>query len=191
MKSSPLRDLRRDGQVSGCQDAIESGLAPEDFWSAEVEPALADFVAPVFEELCRRYVRRRFGTEAPQVGAWWGNALNRLRRDGRRTSEEVDVVAAHRNRLRLVGECKWTSRPMPLEVLTDLQEYKLPAIAEEGRLKVPGGSGPKVLLFSRSGFDPSLRAAAAEAAGAAAEAADAEAPPEAPIELLGPDEVTH
>jgi hypothetical protein len=49
---------------------------------------------------------------------------------------------------------------MPKRVLDDLHEYKVRAIKQEGRLKVPS-AGPKVVLFARSGFSDDLHAAAA------------------------------
>lgn len=48
--------------------------------------------------------------------------------------EEVDVVGAQHRRLRVIGECEWTSRPMPKRVLDDLLAYKLPAIVQAGEL---------------------------------------------------------
>jgi hypothetical protein len=68
-------------------------------------------------------------------------------------------VGAQRRNLKIVGECKWTSTPMSERVLDELREYKIPAIEQEGRLKVPS-SGPKVLLFARSGFSNELIATA-------------------------------
>lgn len=141
------------------QDGLQNGLAPADLWAADIAERLPGFVASTFEELCVLYVRRTYGATAPAVGGWWGPALNRYRRDKSRLSEEIDVAAAARSTLRLVGECKWTSSPMPLSVLTDLREFKLPAIEQEGHLKVPRG-GPRVLLFSRSGFARDLEQAA-------------------------------
>ncbi len=125
----------------------------------DIEPHLAEFVAPTFEELCVRCTRRVYGTGAPSVGSWWGPALHRHRRARERLSEEIDVVAAHRGNLRVVGECKWTTTPMPKRVLDDLREFKLPAVAQEGRLRMPAG-GPAIVLFSRSGFAPELLAEA-------------------------------
>jgi len=54
--------------------------------------------------------------------------------------------------------CQKTARPMGRAVLDDLLERKLPALAQGG---VDTG-GAQVVLFSRSGFAPELRAAAAE-----------------------------
>lgn len=64
-----------------------------------------------------------------------------------------------RRNLKVAGECKWTSTPMPKRVLDDLREFKLPAIAQEGRLKVPA-AGPEIVLFARSWFAPELVAEA-------------------------------
>lgn len=147
------------------QAALEDDLRPADLWKAVIEPDLADFVAPTFEDLCRRFVRRSAGSAAPVVGGWWGRALNSHRRKKTRLTEEIDVVAARGSRVQVVGECNWTSRPMPMKVLTDLLEFKLPALAEEGRLRLPP-EGPPILLFSRSGFSQALHArSAVEAPG--------------------------
>lgn len=141
-------------------EGLQSGLQPEQLWDAEIEPALSDFVASTFEELCIRYTRTEYGGQAPRVGGWWGPALNKHRRAKTRLSEEVDVVAAKHKNLRIVGECKWTASAMPKAVLDDLRNIKIPAIAQEKRLKV-SKEGPQVLLFSRSGFDGQLEAEAA------------------------------
>lgn len=142
------------------QDDLQTGLTPDDLWRSEILPDLADFTASAFEELCAMYVRSRHGAEAPSVGPWWGNALNHLRRAGDRTSEEIDVIGAHKRNLRIICECKWTNHPMALKVLTDLRKFKLPAVRQEQRLTVPA-AGPKVILFSRSGFAAELEVEAA------------------------------
>jgi len=136
------------------QESLRAGLRPADHYRAEVAPALPEHVAPVFESLCRRWVRRNLGARATRVEPWWGRALDRLRRDGTRTSEEIDVVGTARGRVTLVGECKWTSGRMTSKVLDDLETYKLPALRQDGaRFAAPG---PTVLLFSRSGFKAKL-----------------------------------
>jgi uncharacterized protein len=142
------------------QESLRSGLRPADHYEAEIAPALPEHVAPVFESLCRRWVRRNLGTQATRVKPWWGRALDRLRRAGERTIEEIDLVAKARGRVTLVGECKWTSGPMTAKVLADLETCKLPALRQDGlRVAAPG---PRILLFSKSGFKPSLAALAAE-----------------------------
>lgn len=96
------------------QADLEAGLAPEDLFESEIAPELAGHVAPVFEDLCREYVRAHMGATATRVGRWWGNALNRLRQSGERSTEEIDVVGTARKRVTLVGEVKWTSKPIGL-----------------------------------------------------------------------------
>lgn len=142
------------------QEGLQSGLRPRDLWDADIEPYLGDFVASTFEELCTRYTRITHGSVAPNVGGWWGTALNKHRRLKERFTEEIDVVAAQRRNLKIVGECKWTTGKMPKKVLDDLRTYKVPAIAEEKNLKVPA-EGPEILLFARSGFDRALETEAA------------------------------
>lgn len=140
------------------QESLRAGLRPADHYDAEVAPALAEHVAPVFESVCRRWVRRNLGSQATQVGPWWGRALDRLRAAGERGSEEIDVVGAARSRVTVVGECKWTSGSMTSRVLADLEGYKIPALRQAGA-RFPA-AGPTILLFSRSGFKKSLVAEA-------------------------------
>ncbi len=144
------------------QESLRAGLRPGDHYDAEVAPALAEHVAPVFESVCRRWVRRTMGREATQVGPWWGRALDRLRADGSRGSEEIDIVGSTRSRVTLVGECKWTTKKMASNVLDDLDQFKLPALSQAGARFA--ASGPRILLFSKSGFKQTLveRAAARE-----------------------------
>ncbi|MGH2914777.1 MAG: ATP-binding protein [Solirubrobacteraceae bacterium] len=141
--------------VFGNQEGLQEGLSPQDLWDSDIEPHLAGFIAPTFEELCVRYTRRVHGADAPKVGSWWGLSLNKHRQSRERLTEEIDVVGAQRRSLKVAGECKWTSTPMPKAVLDDLRTHKLPAIQQEGRLRIPA-SGPRILLFSRSGFSPEL-----------------------------------
>ncbi len=113
----------------------------------------AEHVAPVFESLCRRWVRRNLGTRRPGlplVGPRAGPAP----RGGERTSEEIDVVGRRRGRVTVVGECKWTSGPMTAKVLDDLERFKLPALRQDG-LRV-ASPVRQILLFSKSGFKPNL-----------------------------------
>jgi hypothetical protein len=83
-----------------------------------------------------------------------GRALDRLRADGERTSEEIDVVGAARSRVTVVGECKWTGGRMTGKVLSDLESYKIPALRQAGARFAAGG--PTILLFSKSGFKDNL-----------------------------------
>lgn len=136
------------------QESLRSGLQPADHYESEIAPALAEHLAPVFEQLCRRWTRANLGAQAPLVTPWWGRALDRLRQQGERSSEEIDVVGIARSRVTVVGECKWTNSPMASAVLDDLERFKLPALHQDGiRL---AATGPTVLLFSKGGFAPDL-----------------------------------
>jgi len=146
--------------VFGFQESLRAGLRPADHYDAEVAPALPDHVAPVFERLCRRWVRATLGSRATRVEPWWGRSLDRLRAAGERGSEEIDVVATSRSRVTMVGECKWTSGRMSRGVLADLEQFKVPALRQAGARFGP--DGPQILLFSKSGFKDSLAAEAAE-----------------------------
>jgi hypothetical protein len=136
------------------QADLEAGLVPADLFDAEVAPALAEHVAPVFEDACRAHARSAYGSVAPRVGRWWGMARHDLRRAGVRSTEEIDIVGMARNRVTLVGEAKWTAAPLDVTVLRDLTEYKLPALEQAG-FKL--GGKPVTVLYSKAGYTNGLR----------------------------------
>lgn len=139
------------------QADLEAGLRAEDLYDREIEPALAEHVAPVFEDLCREHTRRSFGGAATRVGRWWGNSLNRLRKQGARTTEEIDIVGTACKRVTLVGEVTWTNEPLGEKILDDFATYKIPALEQDGfRL----ADKVTTVLFSRSGYCAGLRARA-------------------------------
>ncbi|MGH3939909.1 MAG: ATP-binding protein [Pseudonocardiaceae bacterium] len=142
------------------QADLEAGLTPAELYRVEIAPALADHVAPVFELLCRAHVRGTIGVSVSRVGRWWGHARHDLRRAGRRSTEEIDLVGLARNRVVLVGEAKWTSKPLDVSILRDLAEYKVPALQQAGFTL---GEPLRTVLYSRSGFAEGLaRRAAAD-----------------------------
>ena len=138
------------------QEELRAGLAAGDHFDRNVAPHLAEHVSPVFEELCRDWVRADRAGTGESVGRWWGPARHDLRRQRLATTEEIDIVAVSGRAVTVVGECKWTAQPMRRAVLDDLLERKVPALAQVG----VDVSGARVALFSRSGFAPDLRAAA-------------------------------
>lgn len=135
------------------QSGLESGLRARELYDGEVAPALADHVAPVFEDWCRSWLRANRGTVASQFGAWWGNAANEVRRTGERSSEEIDAVGTLRGRVTLVAECKWTTRRMTPTIVSDLDTYKFPALRDSGFHVAPR---PMIVLFSKAGYSTSL-----------------------------------
>lgn len=74
-------------------------VEPARLWDEVVRPRLDEHMGPVFEEICRAFVRRT--TSLPfqplRVGEWWDD-------DSR---NQVDVVALGGGGELLVGECKW------------------------------------------------------------------------------------
>jgi len=139
------------------QEDLKTGLPAAVLYRDEVAPALGDHVSPAFEALCREWVLRT--GLATRVGTWWGNALNDLRRDGTRQSEEIDVVGLRRASVVVVGECKWQNSRMGLDVLQALESYKIPALRQAGTRLAKDLS---IVLFSKSGFARGLTEAAKE-----------------------------
>lgn len=97
-----------------------------------------------FEEVCRSWVWAQ-GEQGcipfrPQrVGSWWD------------AHAQIDVAAVNDEYI-LLGECRWRSRPLGVEVLAELQQKAQ---------RVPGGRHLLFVLFSRSGFTDALQAEAA------------------------------
>ena len=92
-----------------------------------------------------------------QVGSWWGRTTQAGRRQNRFT-EEIDVVGIGRNRAVVIGESKWTGKPLSVSVLASLDDFKLPALVQSG---LKPAAQVETVLFSRSGFTDGLIEAAA------------------------------
>jgi hypothetical protein len=75
-----------------------------------------------------------------------------------RVSEEIDVVGIGRNRAAVIGECKWTGKPLSVSILAALKDFKLPALIQSGLRPV---SKVEIMLVSRAGFADGLTSAAA------------------------------
>ncbi|MGC8724861.1 MAG: ATP-binding protein [Acidobacteriota bacterium] len=113
-----------------------------------VAEALDAFTAPVYEDICRDEVRRGLldevtGSAWTGAGRWWDR------------SREVDLLAFSEDRHRvLLGECKWSKRPVGLNVLQELESvYPATGLAVRD-------VRPVFALFSRAGFTPALTAEA-------------------------------
>jgi AAA+ ATPase superfamily predicted ATPase len=138
------------------QEDLAAGLAPTDLYALEIELGLADHVAPVYEDLCRVWVRRHRGGNAARVASWWGPTTREGRAAGRYT-EEIDIVGIGRSRATVIGECKWTTSPLSVSILAALENFKIPALRQSGVRTAPD---TEIVLFCRSGFTDGLRAAA-------------------------------
>lgn len=142
------------------QADLEAGSDATSHARRHVLPYLTEHTSLSFESAFRRWVRQVCG-EASQVDAWWGPALNAQRRAKLRFTEEVDAVGVKHKGVVVVGEAKWTNKPMPLDVLSDLLQYKVPAMQQAG-FRLP--EDLRIVLASRSGFAPALdRSAAGDA----------------------------
>ncbi len=122
------------------------------FYDELIKPDLADHVSPVFEEICRVYVRKTHGELAQRIGGWWGPAVDSYRREGIRTSEEIDVVGLSRSRVTVVGECKWSRNPVSETILSDVETFKVPDLRQTAKV----AQTTKILLFGRTGFTKNL-----------------------------------
>ena len=142
------------------QDDLENGLPAAALYAREIAPVLHDHIAPQFEEFARGCARAHL--DVTRVGSWWGLALHSLRRadagSAARSSEEIDIVGQARGRVTVVGEARWRNRAMDLGYLSDIEQYKLPALRQSG-LKI--AATPTIVLLSRGGYDDRLTAAAA------------------------------
>jgi len=110
-----------------------------------VHPQLSMFTSPIFEEICREYIRKlnrqnTLGFRIAKLGRWWG-AL-----DG--TQAEIDVVAIDAaSKQYILGECKFRNAPMDMNALEKLRANS--GVARQGA-KI------QYALFSKSGFSESL-----------------------------------
>ncbi|MDR0490488.1 MAG: ATP-binding protein [Oscillospiraceae bacterium] len=136
---------------------LETGDAGGVF-ANEVQPQLNAFASPVFETICREFLRRKnHRNELPfrisKLGRWWGK-LNKivLSEDG--TSKlttvdaEIDIVAVDKtSKNYILCECKFRNSEMDISDLERLKEKS--SIAGKG-------ATIRYALFSKSGFTRNL-----------------------------------
>jgi len=124
--------------------SLELGLA-DAVLAERVRPTFAAFAGRAFEQAARDYVARLARANAlpfvpDRIGSWWDRQA------------EIDVMAVGEDEQAiLLGECKWSPRPLGTNILKELQAKagKLPAIDLNSRVSYA--------LFSKSGFTPELR----------------------------------
>ncbi|MFN8441910.1 MAG: ATP-binding protein [Caldilineaceae bacterium] len=105
-----------------------------------VEDQLDMLAGIAFEEICRNWVWElstlgKIPFRPQRVGHWWD------------TQSQIDVAALNEEYI-LLGECRWRSRPIGVEVLAELKQKAT---------HVPGDRHQRFILFSRSGFTESLQ----------------------------------
>ena len=148
--------------VSNLSD-LETGDA-EGVFTFAVEPQFNDFASPVFETVCREFIRgkNRRG-ELPfrvsKLGRWWGK-LNQatLTDTGKEkivaVDTEIDILAACAGSKKyILSECKFRNSEMDIGNLEHLREKS--SVAKKGA-KI------EYALFSKSGFTKGLTELAGE-----------------------------
>ena len=125
--------------------ALEEGRGAQ-VLRRHIAPLLDEFTGYVFEELCRQHVWRLDIPFVPdRVGAWWS------------PSGEIDVVAINdESRDILLGECKWSKRPVGTNVFESLRRAGRQLLCEERWDRVHWA------LFSRIGFTPGMQDVASD-----------------------------
>lgn len=128
------------------RSSLEAGHAEEVYRDA-IAPRLDEYMGERFEEICRQYVhlygRECLPSAARQVGRIWAGDY------------DIDVVATLLNGQRVFGECKWSQRPVGLNVLARLRE------TSRRNAYFRAGTLTHNLLFSRRGFTRELKQVAA------------------------------
>jgi hypothetical protein len=108
---------------------------------ADIAEDLDRLAAETYEEAARRLVLERGlgGRAWRRAGRWWDR------------HDELDVLASDDAQAVLVGEAKWSVKPVGVDVLRDLE-------SKASRTGVTEGADHVVLaLFSRSGFTRAVR----------------------------------
>jgi AAA+ ATPase superfamily predicted ATPase len=109
-----------------------------------IHPEMDHFAAGIFEQVCQQYFwRMGLKGELPfmpkQIGGWW------------QANQEVDLVLLGEKQMMLV-ECKWSSRPVGIDILETLEARTSAVLAESGE------KGVFYAICSRSGFTEGLAA---------------------------------
>lgn len=103
-----------------------------------ISPGLDTLTASVFEQACRQYFwRNGLNAKLPfipkQIGGWW------------QANEEIDVALLSDTHIMLV-ECKWSRRPVGVDILEQLQDKSKFVLKEMNEQMILYG------LCSRTGF---------------------------------------
>lgn len=122
-----------------------------------IAPELHKFASYAFEDVCREYVREqqkagKLPFRYAEMGRWFGKTT--LRSEAGIGETEIDLLAADRGGTKyLVGECKFKGRPFRFGEYLDTAAKLAPQQKKAEFFYA---------LFSESGFDEKLVAAAAE-----------------------------
>lgn len=118
----------------------------EGVYEYNIKPLLNEYVSFVFEDVCIQYMRklnikRQLPFRYSKIGRWWDK------------NKEIDLIASDEKNSIIFGECKWKNSPVSIKEL-NLLRIKGENIENEF-------SNRYYYLFSKSGFEQSLKAVAA------------------------------
>jgi AAA+ ATPase superfamily predicted ATPase len=123
--------------------SLDIGLA-DAILNQRIIPTFPQHVGLSFEEAARAYVvrlarRGELDFLPERIGGWWDQTA------------EIDVVAAgDSERSLLLGECKWSEKPVGTNILDDLKQ-KSQSLGSTGQW-----ARVSYILFSKTGFTPAL-----------------------------------
>jgi uncharacterized protein len=108
----------------------------------QVIPDIDHFSSLVFEKVCQQFfwqsgLSRKLPFIPTNIGNWWN------------AKEEIDIIVIGEKEAILV-ECKWTSKPAGMDVLTELEKKGQFVLPELGERRI------HLALCSRSGFSSQL-----------------------------------
>lgn len=128
---------------------IEMGQG-ELYYDQAVKPHLHDFMAGVFEDMCRRYtllqgIRGAYGAMLTQVGNWWGTESVSQGERTVRQSADIDVVGiSELDKTAVIGECKFKNEKIDKNVYDTLMRR---SALITGKYRIV-----RYLFFSLSGY---------------------------------------
>lgn len=136
---------------------LEAGDA-EGVYRHFVLPQLNEFASPVFEHICREFVKKqnregKLSFRAAQVGRWWGKAKREETSANGKTKlisyeTEIDVMAIDKGAKNVfLGECKFRNSEV---IAADYEKLAQKHPPLDPAAKITYG------LFSKSGFSPGL-----------------------------------
>lgn len=121
--------------------------------AAEITGDLSDFMGLAFEDICKQYlIRQARLRKLPfvpyEIGKWWGN------NPAIKAQDDVDILAVNKKRTEgIFCECKFTSRPMPMEEYEDLIT---------ATKAFPEGMKKHIMFISKSGYTAPVQRRAEE-----------------------------
>lgn len=126
-------------------------------WAEHADKVSSKIYGPHFEQLSRQWAAEH-ATEATLGGRPSSVGTTELACSAHRSTHEIDVVVTENTadapaRICAIGEAKWRSEPVGVGQLERLQHLRSQLRPQPGPVRL--------LLFSRTGFTPALRQAAA------------------------------